>query len=115
MIGKTNGHLVSNEYVKNQNKLSAYAPFSISSDTSNPTVCQYDGYIVIMSQSIGNISETRLTLNGVQTLLFFSQASSTSDIDSTSVIPVSKGDELVLTGRGDNKATACWFDQRDYS
>lgn len=82
-------------YIQNQNKLSAMEQVTISSDSNNPTVTEFDGFLIVENTLISN--------NGTTTRHFYING---MDLPASSVsqyaiqrseyltIPVRKGDEI---------------------
>lgn len=86
------------EYIRNQNILDDWEPISISTDSNNPTVIPYDGFLSLVVSG-NNRTGSALFINGQHignAYLVLDNVVGTFSV--THSIPVAKGDLAYITG-----------------
>lgn len=99
-------------YIRNQNVLSDFEDITISTDSNNPTVMRYDGFIAVAN--IGNGGTYRfIYVNNIEVDVnhHFNTYSRTADW-----LPVSKGDNVYIASTGNIAwIRGRFYKLRDYS
>lgn len=95
------------EYVKNQNLLSDLENITLSTNGSNPSIMEYDGFLICY-HNYGHI-----IVNGTSFPLGQAQPSGVYNVENTNTIPVKKGDS-VYTDVTPTRSIARFYKQRDY-
>lgn len=97
-------------YIRNQNLLSDYESITISDDSNNPTIMDYDGFICLTNQS-GVDGYGNFVINGVQW-----QTGGRAQGWATATIPIKKGDSVYRsTWTSSNDYYCLFYKLRDYS
>lgn len=96
------------EYVRNQNLLSDLENITISTNSSSPSIMEYDGFLMCYNGDGGYIY-----INGVGFILGQVQPSGVYNVENTNTIPVKKGDS-VYTDVTPTRLIARFYKQRDY-
>lgn len=82
-------------YIQNQNKLSAMEQVTISSDSNNPTVAEFDGFLIVENSLTSNNGTTtrHFYINSIDLL---AQSISQYAVQRSEylTLPVRKGDEI---------------------
>ena len=95
------------KYIRNQNILSDYEQITISTDTGNPTVMDYDGIISWSGQT-----EPYYYVNGV--VIAHNEWGNYSGVQQQSTLFVNKGDRVCIT-KVNAYMFARFYKLRDYS
>lgn len=95
----------SKEYVRNQNVLSDWEDITISTDSNNPTVMRYDGFLIFGSNNGNNM----IVLNGQH----MNQTIDGSTVSFT--MPFSKGDLVYMNRTPNLYIKARYYKLRDYT
>lgn len=108
--------LATKEYVRNQNILSDWETITLSTNSNNPTIMQYDGELIITGNPTSSSTQTYLFL--IQSNIGAVSGSQTTDGTVVCVSKtIKKGDALHLEGTnyGAITARARYYKLRDYS
>jgi len=102
-------------YIRDQNELSEWEEISISTNSSNPTVMSYDGFLIIRSPT-GSGKQIYLNGVGIARAVHSGYCGTTYE-GSTATIPVKKNDEIYyIAGGGDTTPIyVAYYKKRDYS
>lgn len=107
------------EYIRNQNILGDFEPIVISTDSNNPTVIPYDGFLDIACQG-SNMEGSIIYINGdIRSdfyIVFNGLSVSGNTYAVTHNLPISKGDRIYRTGSlGIFFSGARYYKLRDYT
>ena len=107
------------QYIADQNELSAYENISLSTDSANPTIMQYDGFVsVYVTRGLKSNTGTSVNIyvNGVRNVWNVDVTENyTAHVGGT--VPVKKGDSVYIAVASDATDTqkARYYKKRDYS
>jgi hypothetical protein len=107
------------EYIRNQNILDDWEAISISTDSNNPTVIPYDGFIDVVCQG-GNLTGTIIYINGdIRSdfyIVFNGLSAAGNNYAVTHSLPVAKGDIIYRSGSlGIFTSIVRYYKLRDYT
>ena len=104
-------------YIQNQNKLSAMEQVTISSDSNNPTVAEFDGFLIVENTLTSNngTATRHFYINGID---LSAQSISQYAVQRSEylTLPVHKGDEIYTPIAGYVlNAYFMYYKARDYT
>lgn len=107
------------EYIRNQNILDDWEAISISTDSNNPTVIPYDGFLELACQG-ENLTGSIIHINGdVRSdfyVVFNGLTAAGNNYAITHSLPVAKGDRIYRSGSlGIFFSTVRYYKLRDYT
>lgn len=104
------------QYIKNQNVLSDYEDFTISTDSTNPTEVHFDGVLYLTVQ-INAFTHLKVYVNNIN--FEFMKSSSQYLFRTSSSIPIKKGDTVYYTSDSTNtimvQSKVRYYKDRDYT
>lgn len=104
-------------YIQNQNKLSAMEQVTISSDSNNPTIAEFDGFLIVentLTSNNGTVTR-HFYINGID---LSAQSISQYAVQRSEylTLPVNKGDEIYTPIAGYVlNAYFMYYKARDYT
>ena len=95
------------KYANDQNELSDYEDITLSTNSTNPTVMQYDGFL-----TVSNVGDRNLTINNLTVKI--GDYYSGSNFNGTYCTPIKKGDRVYVNYSFSTQKVR-YYKNRDYS
>lgn len=97
------------QYMNDQNELSDLEDIVISTIMEEPTIAEYDGYLMAY-----NSASNYLSVNGIGFTLGLTQPNGVYNTENTNTIPIRKGDSI-YAGKTPSFIKVRYYKKRDYS